>query len=104
MPVTGFSLITLAFHQVRKLSAFEVAMDALIQHIKVFLLFAVLLRHLQRFTVRTCHAWNKVSPSHLAVCVANNVLQTGAAEGLAFLSGVALAGRSLGPCDILDRP
>ena len=71
----------------------ETAIDVLVQHLKVFLLFAVLMRHLQRFTVRTCHAWAKVPAHHAAVCVANNVLQTGAAEGLAFLSGVAIAGR-----------
>ncbi|KAL1510319.1 hypothetical protein AB1Y20_006639 [Prymnesium parvum] len=71
------------------------AKDALLQHLKVALLFAVLLRHLQRFTVKTCHAWGKVLPVHSLVCVANNLLQTGAAEGLAFLSGAALAGRRL---------
>ena len=77
------------------LSASEIAADALVQHLKIFLLFAVLLRHLQRFTVKTCHAWSKVAPTHAAVCIANNVLQTGAVEGLAFLSGVAMAGRVL---------
>jgi hypothetical protein len=75
--------------------AFDASTDSLIQHMKVVLLFAVLLRHLQRFTVRTCHAWSKIAPTHAAVCIANNTLQTGAAEGLAFLSGVALAGRVL---------
>ena len=78
------------------LSDAEAAMDALLQHLKVFLLFAVLLRHLQRFTVRTCHARGKVAPAHLGICMANNVLQTGAAEGLAFLSGVAMAARPAG--------
>ena len=80
---------------VRVLSADEVAADTLVQHLKVFLLFAVVLRHLQRFTVRTCHAWHKVGPDHVVICVANNVLQTGAAEGLALLSGAALSGRVL---------
>ena len=69
--------------------------DALVQHLKVALLFAVLLRHLQRFTVKTCHAWGKLMPAHTLVCIANNLLQTGAAEGLAFLSGTALTGRRL---------
>lgn len=107
-----------------KSSTKEAATDALVQHLKVFLLFAVLLRHLQRFTVRTCHAWVKVAPPHLGICVRTeesnprplhtprrsrgarsnptcsqvmtNILQTGAAEGLAFLSGVAMAGRPVG--------
>ena len=82
------------------MTASEQASDALVQHLKVFFLFAVLLRHLQRFTVKTCHAWLKVPPEHAAVCVANNVLQTGAAEGLAFLSGVALA--SAGPISMRE--
>ena len=34
-------------------------------------------------------------PDHVVICVANNVLQTGAAEGLALLSGAALSGRVL---------
>lgn len=79
----------------RELSAAEARHDALIQHLKVVLLFAVLLRHLQRFTVRTCHAWLRVAPTHAATCVVNNLVQTGAAEGLAFLSGVALTGRDI---------
>ena len=77
------------------MTASEQASDALVQHLKVFFLFAVLLRHLQRFTVRTCHAWGKVQAEHAAVCVANNVLQIGAAEGLAFLSGVAMASQPI---------
>ena len=84
------------------LSKSEAAADALVQHLKVFLLFAVLLRHLQRFTVKTCHAWAKVPPNHLGICIANNVLQTGAAEGLAFLSGVAMAGRQITMRDVVS--
>ena len=80
-------------YEITKLSDAEAAMDALVQHLKVFLLFAVLLRHLQRFTVRTCHAWARVKAGHAGICVANNIMQIGAVEGLAFVSGLALAGR-----------
>jgi len=76
-------------------SAAEVAADTLQQHIKVLLLLGVLVRHLQRFSLRTCHAWAQVPADSVLVCVSNNLLQVGAAEGLSYLSGVALASRTL---------
>ena len=88
----------------REWSETELARDALVQHLKVVLLFAVLVRHLQRFTVQTCHTWIKVAPTHIGVCVANNLLQTGAVEGLAFLSGVAIAGQVLSLRQVIVDP
>ena len=69
--------------------------DAVLLHVKVALLLPVLLRHLQRFTIRTCHAWERTSAVAVPTCAFNNVAQTGAAEGLAFLSGAAVAGARL---------
>ena len=77
------------------LSPEEATLDFVTQHLKVVLLFAILLRHLQRFTVRTCHSWTKTPPQYAGVCIANNLLQTAAAEGLSYLSGVAIAGVEL---------
>jgi len=65
--------------------------DALLQHVKVALLLPVLLRHLQRFTVHTCHEFDSMLVSSALICTLNNILQTGAVEGLAFLSGAAIA-------------
>ena len=53
----------------------ERAADVVVQHAKVFLLFAVLLRHLQRFSLKTCHAWDLIPPENTLVCVSNNMLQ-----------------------------
>ncbi len=61
----------------------------------MLLLLGVLVRHLQRFSLRTCHAWAQVPAERVLVCVSNNLLQVGAAEGLSYLSGVALASRTL---------
>ena len=49
---------------------------------QVLLLLGVLVRHLQRFSLRTCHAWAQVPAESVLVCVSNNLLQVGAAEGL----------------------
>ena len=131
----------------------ERAADVVVQHAKVFLLFAVLLRHLQRFSLKTCHAWDLIPPENTLVCVSNNMLQAratpppphgsavpvspasrphpqrhtahahahahatrthtrthththgpaqvGAAEGLSYLSGAAMAERRLGASDVV---
>jgi len=65
--------------------------DAVLQHIKIVLLLAVLLRHFQRYTVRTCHSWSRIPPVCAPTCVFNNLMQTGAAEGLALFSGAAIS-------------
>jgi hypothetical protein len=62
----------------------------------VALLLPILLRHLQRFTLRTCHSFETMLPHAAPTCTLNNLMQTGAAEGLAFLSGVAVAGQRMG--------
>lgn len=59
--------------------------------LQVALLLPVLLRHLQRFTVHTCHEFDSMLVSSALICTLNNILQTGAVEGLAFLSGAAIA-------------
>ncbi len=84
-----------------KPAAASSAADAILQHVKVALLFAVLIRHLQRFTVRTCHAWDRILPLSAPTCVANNLLQTGAAEGLAFLTGAAIGHQRLARNQVL---
>ena len=48
----------------------------------MLLLLGVLVRHLQRFTLGTCHAWAHVPAESILVCSSNNLLQARAAEGL----------------------
>ena len=48
----------------------------------MLLLLGVLVRHLQRFTLGTCHAWAHVPAESILVCASNNLLQARAAEGL----------------------
>ena len=48
----------------------------------MLLLLGVLVRHLQRFTLGTCHAWAHVPAESVLVCASNNLLQARAAEGL----------------------
>jgi len=53
---------------------------------QVLLLLSVLVRHLQRFSLGTCHAWAHVPAESILVCASNNLLQVGATEGLSNLS------------------
>ena len=48
----------------------------------MLLLLGVLVRHLQRFTLGTCHAWAHVPAESILVCASNNLLQARAAERL----------------------
>ena len=49
---------------------------------QVLLLLGVLVRHLQRFSLRTCHAWAQVPADSVLVCVSNNLLHVCTTEGL----------------------
>ena len=48
----------------------------------MLLLLGVLVRHLQRFTLGTCHAWAHVPAESILVCASNNLLQARAADRL----------------------